>query len=237
MRYLVSLAATLLLHWLLLQPLLLGSATAKRSPAANSGPGAISSSSNDGESMTLVLVYLPTNHEASLIRAVSSVGVAPADSIVQIASTDPLPLLEFEHSDDNEELGEAARAAGDPAVQAMLFGRYTAQIDARIERAWRRPRSPVSAQASEFHCQARISQDAVGNVTEVELMQCEGSTAWQFSLVRAIQRASPLPAPPSPTVFTNALTLAFEAKAYEPGYREDEYEPLTIRSAQADLGR
>jgi hypothetical protein len=52
-----------------------------------------------------------------------------------------------------------------------------------------------------------------------------------MSLVRAIQRASPLPAPPTPTVFTNALTLSFEAKAYGPGAREDEYE--VPRAAQS----
>lgn len=136
-----------------------------------------------------------------------------------------------------DESGEASLTAGDPARQSMLFGRYTGQIDARIQRAWRRPRSAIdgpfasgsdggaAARADTFQCQARIVQEASGNVKEIELIQCNGSPEWQLSLVRAIQLASPLPAPPDPSVFTNVLTLAFEAKAYVPGYREDEYEP------------
>ena len=117
----------------------------------------------------------------------------------------------------------------------MLFGRYTGQINARIQRAWRKPRSPINkdstsdaesvAAADTFQCQARIVQGETGSIKEIELTQCNGSSEWQLSLVRAIQQASPLPAPPDPSVFTSELMLGFEAKSYVPGYRDDEYEP------------
>jgi hypothetical protein len=84
-----------------------------------------------------------------------------------------------------------------------------------------------------FHCQVRIQQDARGNVKETELVNCNGTVVWQRSLINAIQQASPLPAPPSPTVFTNAITLSFEAHAYHPGSSEDEYEIEMNRTAQA----
>jgi hypothetical protein len=213
----------------------------------DSGPGASSTSSDDGEWMTLVFINSPASGESSPVEDISSLGSELSDSLIQIASPDPAPLLEADQFEEAEESAEAAYTAGDPAIQSLLFGRYIAQINARIQRAWRKPRGPVSERAQTangtvhstdvFRCQARISQDAVGNVTEIELMQCDGTTAWQLSLVRAIQRSSPLPAPPSPTVFTNALTLAFEAKSFLPGYREDEYEPQTVRSAQDVFAR
>jgi len=193
--------------------------------------------------MTLVMVTMPSESKSDVAEDLSSVGVAESDLLIHIASADPAPLLapdQFEQEDVSE---EAEHAAGDPAMQSILFGRYTEQIDARIQRAWRRPRSPVEPltkdtqgrvhQKKEFDCQARITQDRHGNVTEVELMECNGSLAWQVSLVNAIQRASPLPVPPSPTVFTNVLTMSFEARAYVPGYREDEYESPAVELAQA----
>lgn len=230
--------ASLLLHWLILQPLMLGSHAAKRPPREESGPGANVSSADDTNYMTLIMVSMPSASELSATENVASSAVAESDLFIQIASQDPAPLLEPEQFESESEVSEAAaRTAGDPALQSLLFGRYAAQIDSRVQRAWRKPRSPVNEQRSSdtFECHARISQDAVGNVTEIELMQCEGTTEWQMSLVRAIQRASPLPAPPSPTVFTNALTLTFEGRAYGPGSREDEYEPRSAEVARVSL--
>jgi hypothetical protein len=185
--------------------------------------------------MTLVMVNMSSASETSVFEDIASAGVAPSDSFIQVASGNPAPLLkpdQFETEDVDE---EAAHTAGDPATQSKLFGSYTSQIDARIRRAWLKPRGAISSttidaqsrahQTDTFSCNARITQDNEGNVSEIELMQCDGSSEWQISLVNAIQRASPLPSPPSPTVFTNVLTLSFEGKAYKAGYREDEYEP------------
>jgi hypothetical protein len=107
--------------------------------------------------------------------------------------------------------------------RSLLFGRYVGQISARVERAWLRPRIGVDAPA--FSCRVRIDQDQTGAITEVTLEQCNGNSRWQTSLVRAIQSASPLPAPPDPSVFSRVLRLRFQADPYSVGKPPDQYEP------------
>ena len=194
--------------------------------------------------MSLVIVHLPGPSDESFTESVSSRGEAVSNPIIQIVSPDATPSFEIPEPSLLDESGEAPLTAGDPALQSMLFGRYTGQIDARIRRAWRKPRSPVTHGATSnspvdssdsFRCQARISQDDIGNVTEIELQSCNGTPEWQLSLVKAIQRASPLPAPPSPTVFTNALTLSFDARPYTPGVTEEGFEVAHAAAMGAGL--
>jgi hypothetical protein len=247
MYRIVAIAASLLVHWLILQPMRLGSSSTKRPTPEVSGPGASASLSDDANYMTLVMVNLPSESQFASEGDYASAGVAESDLVIQVASTDPAPLLQPDQFETEEIDDAAAQTAGDPAIQSKLFGSYTSQIDARIERAWRKPRSPIAPPTKDtqgrihhkdlFTCQARISQDRDGSVTEVELMQCDGSLEWQMSLVNAIQRASPLPSPPSPTVFTNVLTLSFEGRAYVPGYREDEYEPRAVEVARTNFAQ
>src|SRR5689334_17289238 len=94
-----------------------------------------------------------------------------------------------------------------------MFGRYLGQISARISRAWMRPRSAIEGNGT-FDCRVRIFQDHRGDVQEVELAGCTADSGWQLSLVRAIESASPLPAPPDPAVFSPTVTLDFESRAY-----------------------
>ncbi len=117
-------------------------------------------------------------------------------------------------------------------------GIYSGQMRARIERIWERPRSPVNEsvdpsalnRADYFNCQVQIRQDSRGNVLEVLLPNCNGSWKWQRSLVLAIQHASPLPAPPDVSVFSNSVTLTFIGYTYAEGMSEDEYERPTSNS-------
>lgn len=118
----------------------------------------------------------------------------------------------------------------DGAERAALFQRYTGQIQARIERAWMRPRTGF--EAGLFNCRVQIVQDRHGNVVETTLQRCNGAPAWQGSLVQAIQTASPLPAPPDPEVFADALTLEFTSAQYQAGGDEEGFEPER-RLAQA----
>jgi TonB C terminal len=112
----------------------------------------------------------------------------------------------------------------DSGVSAQLFASYVAQISARIDRAWTQPRTPIGS----FNCQVRIEQDTAGNVVEVLLERCNGSSVWQLSLVQAIQSASPLPAPADPSVFVHAIHLNFRAQLPEPGVSPDPYEHASI---------
>jgi hypothetical protein len=215
----VALSATVLLHALVFQSAMLGTKAAKRTPEAT-GPGASAIESDSGSVMSLVLIHLPDSSNSPAIEDVASRGTAALNPVIQIVSPDPTPSVNLEES-FTDDSSDTTQTAGDPAMQSALFGRYVGQIDARIQRAWRKPQSSVGAEPSStqraasadvFRCQAKITQDHDGRVKEIELMTCSGTPAWQLSLVRAIQRASPPPAPPNPSVFTNVVTLAFEAR-------------------------
>lgn len=117
----------------------------------------------------------------------------------------------------------------------MLYGRYLGQIRARIDRAWQRPRTAIGAPL--FQCQVQVDQDHVGRVQEITLLECNGASAWQLSLVHAIQSASPLPAPSNPAVFARHVLLAFRAMAYSPGAPVQLYAPPTAVLASARNGR
>lgn len=119
----------------------------------------------------------------------------------------------------------------DHSSLGVMYGRYVGQIQARIERAWRRPRSAIGAPL--FQCQIQIDQDEVGRVGDVTLLQCNGDTRWKLSLVQAVEMASPLPAPATPAVFARHLVLQFRAMAYSAGASADLYEPTAVQVADA----
>jgi hypothetical protein len=98
------------------------------------------------------------------------------------------------------------------SARSQLYGRYLGQIDARIERAWLRPRTPIGSPS--FSCTVQVEQDGAGWIKDIMLVRCNGDVRWQQSLVRAIQASSPLPAPPNPRVFKSHLLLIFRAEAY-----------------------
>ncbi len=89
-----------------------------------------------------------------------------------------------------------------------------------------RPRTSIGAPT--FSCRVRIDQDRAGNVLDITLERCNGDARWQLSLVRAIELASPLPAPPDPAVFAPIVHMSFQALAYRPGAPEWEYEPKRL---------
>jgi hypothetical protein len=127
---------------------------------------------------------------------------------------------------NNDEINAAREERPEGYLRKQQFGIYTGQIIARVERAWSRPRTPVLSKgevSSDFMCQVKILQTSNGSVSEVDLLNCNVSPAWQQSLVRAIFSASPLPAPPNPTVFEDALTLTFSAHEFHAGDAEDGY--------------
>lgn len=112
---------------------------------------------------------------------------------------------------------------------AELYGHYLSQIQARIERAWLRPRSALDVE--DFECRLEIQQNERGEVGEVTLQKCSEAIPWQLSLIRAIESASPLPAPPDPRIFTRAFELAFHAIPLLPGASDAGYEPTSPQNA------
>lgn len=241
----VGIIGTVLVHVMVMQSFILGTSTKKYRVPPHQGPGSSALSKGVESALTLVVVqsFAPIVLEETLMEEMASHGVAPATLAMGIISPDVAPSVDIKPEDIDHENNDAASAitGGDPAGRARLFGIYSGQIQARIERAWRRPRTPVngsrdlglSAGYEIFHCQARILQDAGGNVTEILLPKCNGSAAWQSSLVMAIQQSSPLPAPPNPTVFSNAMTLTFSGYEYTPTRAPDDYEiPARVLQVQ-----
>jgi len=118
---------------------------------------------------------------------------------------------------------KADPVAGEPGL-AVLYGRYLGQIQARIERAWLRPRAAIGSDL--FRCQVQIDQGRGGEVGDITLQRCNGTAQWQESLVRAIEDASPLSAPPNPAVFTPHVLLVFRSTGYTQDAPSGEFQPI-----------
>jgi hypothetical protein len=241
---LIGIFGTLLLHALVIQSVSFGSRDPKQKwPEAEGSTSARAKSIGDADS--LVFISLPTSvkaNEATSGRILSSPLDLSKLKINLPINTDLPELFSLEILPLNEDQAlRAVASAADGAEQARLFGIYTGQIQARIDRVWRRPRTPVNEDnvserdaGDSFQCEAQIVQDIRGNVQEVLLPRCNGSAAWQRSLVLAIQHASPLPAPPSDTVFSRSINLTFLGLNYFAGASQDDYEPerRTLMGAQ-----
>lgn len=230
---LIGALGTLLLHALLIQSVAFGSRGLKPKPPETQQSALSLPKPTDADG--LVLITLPVTERAIEAKNQSAITSLPDLGKTKIKSTisaDPPEFLSFETLALNEDVATGPIAPGmDAAEQARLFGIYTGQIQARIDRVWRRPRTPVNEDRSStdfaetFRCEAQIVQDIKGNVREILMPRCNGSSAWQHSLVVAIQQASPLPMPPSPKVFTSSIALQFVGLPYVAGDSGDEYEP------------
>jgi hypothetical protein len=232
----IGLAGTLLLHSLVLQTAFLAGRTQKNHPTKVQEPGSSLHNSAATPADTLVFIDLPKTGRSTdeIDGARAWVRAVIKNSPVPVTHPDPPPLLDVQIPVLAEEKNAGSSLdSGDGAERARLLGIYSRQIKARVERIWRRPRTPVqegtdSAKADNsvdyFQCQVQIVQDSSGNVQEILLPNCNGSIAWQRSLVFAIQHASPLSAPPSPTVFSRTLTMIFTGDSYTSGSSPDDYE-------------
>jgi TonB C terminal len=238
---LIGILGTVLLHAMFIRSVSFGSHKPKPPETQESAIALLKSTIGaDG----LVLISLPTVANSNqAARAISSLPDLSNVKIHSPISADPPEFFNLETLAMSEDQASNPTASGsDVGEQARLFGIYTGQIQARIDRVWRRPRTPINENATgkvptdsdeSFQCEAQIVQDARGNVQEILLPRCNGSAAWQRSLVLAIQQASPLPAPPSTKVFTESIILKFVGLPYVKGASNDEFEiPPVARMEQ-----
>ncbi len=237
----LGMVGTLLIHAMVFQAALLGTKTIHRPEMLQ--PGSTLAKPAEESESRLVLVEMTGADSANRqeLEKLIAADVANKKPLLIPLAPDPLPALDFSAMalDNDEAAGNSDR--GDSAERARLVGIYSGQIQARINRAWSRPRSPVTATNDRsipddtFRCQIQIVQDNSGTVQEVLLPNCNGSAEWQRSLVIAVQQASPLPAPPNPTVFKHVITLNFVGCSYSVGAPEGEYEPAFRGVAMTDL--
>lgn len=188
------------------------------------GPGSIAIVSDQDPVMTLILIDEPRPPRAETppptIDDLASRGFTPDIRLIKLLS--PTADLPSDDSQTRAATTNSPSSSLDPVLRGVLFGRYVGQVNARIQRAWLRPRDAIGA--DRFSCRVLIQQDDKRHVIRTTLQACNGDVRWQLSLVRAIQRASPLPAPPDPRVFADALTLTFNAMPYELAANKDDYE-------------
>lgn len=239
---LIGILGTVLLHAMLIQSVSFVSRGPKpKLPDVQESANALSKSSVDADD--LVMISLPTISNASQAASEIVISSLPDLSKTKIKisiSVDPPESLNLETLALTEDRPSNPIVSDTDGTElAQLFGIYTGQIQARIDRVWRRPRTPINENAASkptdadesFQCEAQIVQDVRGNVQEILLPRCNGSAAWQRSLVSAIQQASPLPAPPSIKVFTQSLTLKFVGLPYIQGDSSEEYEIVPLARA------
>jgi TonB C terminal len=220
-----GLVASVLIHLLLMTPLVWGGHRAHQRLPDSQGVSAGPHQDDSLKSMLVVFEEDPAAiHDTSQNEDPSDPIILPKPSLQRIARV-ILPTLDASVLDETDQQS-LSEANGDQVGRSVLFGRYMGQISARVERAWIRPR--ISPGNSYFACRVNITQDRHGNVQEVILEKCSDQPQWQVSLVRAIQAASPLPAPPDPTVFSNLVTMEFDSVAYVAGAAGEGFEPLAV---------
>lgn len=213
---------TVALHLMLLTPAIWGdsSLSKPRIPDAY-GAGANAGTPGEGEEQRLILIdlHLGISTPENAIEARTLAKLEAPPSILHIVGPDSLPRIPLENSPEGE---VEEPSAADLMARTRLTGIYEGQMRARIERAWLRPREELEAEG--FACRVKVRQDARGRVKEVELERCNGSTAWRYSLVSAINAASPLPAPPDPAVFVDAFSMTFRSQGYVAGGSEEGFQ-------------
>jgi hypothetical protein len=219
--------ASVALHVLMLSALVRGDIGRSRIVHSREGMGANATGSPDEAITTMFFVEDSSAAEKSDLEELASAGKVLESLRVTIVSPDSsIDAALQDASKDDHSTSDDGTSLGEREARAALFGRYVGQIEARIDRAWMRPRTAIGADL--FECRVRVQQNAQRMVTEVTLQDCNGDMYWQLSLVSAIQSASPLSAPPDPSVFASTLDLHFSSLAYAPGRNEQGYEPSTI---------
>lgn len=92
------------------------------------------------------------------------------------------------------------------AVNAGLLNQYVALIQQKVMRNWIKPPTAKSG----LECEVKVAQSVGGTVLSVEVGRCNGDAAVRTSIESAVQRASPLPAPPDARLFERNLLFIFK---------------------------
>jgi colicin import membrane protein len=92
------------------------------------------------------------------------------------------------------------------AEQSGKLAQYIEIIRQKVERNWVRPASATAG----LSCDVQVSQIPGGEVVKVTVGTCNGDAAVMRSIEAAVQKSSPLPPPPDPSLFERELLFKFE---------------------------
>jgi colicin import membrane protein len=95
------------------------------------------------------------------------------------------------------------------AMQADAKAAYAYAIRQRIMNRWVQPPTATAG----IECIVNIKQLPGGEVVSVSIGRCNGDGAVRSSIVAAVNRASPLPSPEDPSVFSRDIQLEFRPTA------------------------
>jgi colicin import membrane protein len=101
---------------------------------------------------------------------------------------------------------EAEVEAAAAVARSGVIDEYRLLLVQTIERNWNRP---PSARAG-LECTLFVTQATGGTVVDVKLGPCNGDDAVRQSIVNAVYRSSPLPAPSDPRAFQRKLEIVFK---------------------------
>jgi colicin import membrane protein len=93
---------------------------------------------------------------------------------------------------------------------ASLKQQYVALITQKVHNNWISPASTPD----NLNCTVLVTQVPGGDVTNVQLSDCNGDDAVQQSIMTAVYRSSPLPPPPDPSLFDRSLRFTFDNKKH-----------------------
>ena len=89
------------------------------------------------EELVLVTIADAPREDEGLADQIASLGPRLQDPPISILSSDALMAVDVDSTEQvQDDSIPVAPTAGDPALRALMWGRYTGQISARIERAW-----------------------------------------------------------------------------------------------------
>lgn len=232
----VAALSSLAIHVALIEAVLWQEGGARTRLPNSQGLGANLITADEEPIATLIFIEDPGagHSEENPLEKMASAGKVLQSLQLTIITPQPSLDLSGEPSDAQEAARDSDSASADRQARAALFGRYLGQIQARVDRVWRRPR--VSPGPDGFDCRVQLRQTRAGEVVEVTLLDCASDLTWQLSLVRAIEGASPLPAPPDPGVFAESLQLKFHSAGYAPGTSDEGFEPRSASAQVTTLG-
>jgi hypothetical protein len=189
------------IHVAFLEPFLAAAPTNRTTTATLAG-----ATFDSGDSSMQVILIDPSDSAppAPPLLAVTSEQLTPA--ILHLVIDPPSNLL-LEDEDHSDSVTSPTDEVGD----SKLAGRYLGQLNARVERAWIKPQTAIGSPV--FSCTVEVHQDPLGNILKTTLLTCNGTPAWQQSLLAAIHSASPFPAAPDPSLVRRRLRLQFESTA------------------------
>ncbi len=83
---------------------------------------------------------------------------------------------------------------------------YIGMLRGSVEARWKKP--PASIKGGE--CVVRVRQEKDGTIVDVKVVSCAGDKLYRLSVVEAVWKANPLPAPPADDVFDAEIELTFK---------------------------